>query len=136
MKVDGGCHCGHISYEAEIDPDSVFLCHCTDCQTLSGTAFRTVVRTPQSKFHLLSGSPKTYIKTGESGAKRPQVFCPECGTQIYSTSAGEGPKDFNLRVGTIHQRAELQPIAQIWFRSAQKWVTNLSDIKQIAKGPN
>ena len=134
MKVDGGCHCGHISYEAEIDPNSVFLCHCTDCQTLSGTAFRTVVRAPESKFNLLTGRPKTYIKTGDSGAKRPQVFCPECGTQLYSTSVGEGPRQFNLRVGTIRQRDELRPTAQYWFRSAQKWVMDLAGVQQIAKG--
>ena len=43
MKIDGACHCGRISYEAEIDPADVTICHCTDCQTLSGSAFRTVV---------------------------------------------------------------------------------------------
>jgi hypothetical protein len=34
MKIDGGCHCGYITYVAEIDPDKVGICHCTDCQTL------------------------------------------------------------------------------------------------------
>ena len=45
MKIDGGCHCGYIAYEAEVDPDKVRICHCTDCQTLSGSAFRTVAFT-------------------------------------------------------------------------------------------
>jgi hypothetical protein len=40
MKVTGGCHCGHITYEAEVDPATVRVCHCTDCQKLTGTAFR------------------------------------------------------------------------------------------------
>ena len=31
MKIDGGCHCGHISFEAEIDSEKVVACHCTDC---------------------------------------------------------------------------------------------------------
>ena len=43
MKIDGGCHCGFITYEGEADPDKAAICHCTDCQTLSGSAFRTVV---------------------------------------------------------------------------------------------
>jgi hypothetical protein len=34
MKIDGRCHCGYIAYEAEIDPENVLVCHCTDCQTL------------------------------------------------------------------------------------------------------
>ena len=43
MKVSGRCYCGQISFEAEIEPDKVRVCHCTDCQTLSGSAFRTNV---------------------------------------------------------------------------------------------
>jgi hypothetical protein len=39
MKIDGACHCGSITYAAEIDPQTVAICHCTDCQTLSGSAF-------------------------------------------------------------------------------------------------
>ena len=30
MKIDGGCHCGYITYEAEADPQKPFICHCTD----------------------------------------------------------------------------------------------------------
>jgi hypothetical protein len=48
MKIDGRCHCGYITYEAEIDPEKVMICHCTDCQTLSGSAFRTVVLTREN----------------------------------------------------------------------------------------
>jgi hypothetical protein len=29
MKIDGGCHCGRVTYEAEIDPDKAAICHCT-----------------------------------------------------------------------------------------------------------
>ena len=32
MKIDGGCHCGAITYEAEVDPEKTSICHCTDCQ--------------------------------------------------------------------------------------------------------
>lgn len=122
MKIDGGCHCGDITYEAEIDPENVRICHCTDCQRLSGTAFRVSVGTPEENFTLLSGAPKTYVKIGESGARRAQVFCPECGSQIYATSADDGPKVLNLRTGTIDQRDRLKPRAQIWKRSAQSWL--------------
>src|SRR5215510_302316 len=91
MKVDGSCHCGTIRFEAEIDPNKVVLCHCTDCQTLSGTAFRTVVPAIAGTFRLLSGAPTVYVKTGESGNKREQTFCPDCGTPIYSATVGADP---------------------------------------------
>jgi hypothetical protein len=59
MKIDGRCHCGFITYEAEIDLEKVMLCHCTDCQMLSGSAFRTVAHTREGGFRLLSGEPKS-----------------------------------------------------------------------------
>ena len=38
MKVHGRCHCGEITYEAEVEAGTVNVCHCRDCQMLSGTA--------------------------------------------------------------------------------------------------
>jgi len=83
MKIDGGCHCGNITFVAEIDPDKVRICHCTDCQTQTGSAFRTNVPAAKDAFTMRGGQPKIYIKTVESGSKRAQAFCPECGTPIY-----------------------------------------------------
>lgn len=129
MKIAGGCHCGNIAYEAEIDPDKVRICHCTDCQRLSGTAFRVSIGTPEEDFTLRSGTPKTYVKIGDNGARRAQVFCPDCGAQIYATAAdGDGPRMFNLRTGTIDQRAELKPRSQIWRRSALAWLGEIDSL--------
>jgi hypothetical protein len=133
MKIDGACHCGHIRYEAEVDPKDVGICHCTDCQTLSGSAFRTFAFTREGSFKLLAGQLKIYVKTGDSGAERPQSFCPNCGTPIYSTTAGEGPKVHSLRAGTIRQRNELPPRFQIWARSEQDWICNLHSIPKVPK---
>ena len=126
MHVDGRCHCGAITFEAEVDPAAVMICHCTDCQTLSGTAFRTVVPTEAGTFQLLSGALKTYIKVAESGSRRAQTFCPECGTPIYSGAADGSTSVVNIRVGTIRQRDTLPPKAQYWCRSAQGWATNIA----------
>ncbi|MDH3242599.1 MAG: GFA family protein [Alphaproteobacteria bacterium] len=128
MKIDGGCHCGAITYEAEVDPEKVVVCHCTDCQTLSGSAFRTVVMVPEEDFTLKSGTLKTYVKTAESGNPRAQVFCPECGSHIYATSVGDGPKVLGIRVGTVHQRDQLPPKRQVWTRSAQHWLHDLDQV--------
>jgi hypothetical protein len=135
MKVDGGCHCGNIRYEAEVDPATVVICHCTDCQTLSGSAFRTVVPTKEGSFRLLSGVPKVYVKTGESGNRREQTFCPNCGTPIYSGPVGDGAKVVSLRVGTVRQRDQMVPTDQYWFRSAQAWLSTLPTIKRRETQP-
>ena len=133
MKIDGGCHCGHITYEAEIDPEKILVCHCTDCQTMSGSAFRSIAFTREGTFKLLSGELKIYVKTAESGSKRPQSFCPECGTPIYATSNDAEPKTFGLRVGTISQRDTLAPKFQVWARSEQNWVDSLGAVRKVEK---
>ncbi len=133
MKIDGGCLCGNVTYTAEIDPEKVGLCHCTDCQTLSGSAFRIGALAAEGSFEITSGAPKTYVKTAESGTKRIQAFCPDCGTAIYTTGVEEGPKMYRIRVSTARQRDELPPKAQIWFRSAQPWVTELGSIRTVEK---
>ncbi len=133
MKIDGGCHCGFIAYEADVDPERVEVCHCTDCQTFSGSAFRVVVPATAGSFRLLSGDPKTYVKTAESGNRRIQAFCPECGTSLYSAPAGDDRGMFGLRVGTIRQRSSLVPKAQYWWRSAQSWVTDLGSLPRVEK---
>ena len=131
MHIDGGCHCGNVGYEADIDAEKVILCHCTDCQVISGTAFRTVVFVPEAKFNLLEGSLKTYIKTADSGNKRAMAFCADCGTHIYATSVDGDDKVLGLRVGTTRQRGELRPGKQYWCRSALDWVTDLGAIEQV-----
>ncbi len=123
MHITGSCHCGMISYEADIDPAMAGICHCTDCQSISGTAFRTVVAAKAEDFHL-KGTPKIYIKTAESGNKRAQAFCPDCGTHLYACAV-ENPTVYSVRLGTSHQRAAIAPKRQIWHRSALPWLSGL-----------
>ncbi len=133
MKVDGVCHCGGIRYEAEVDPSNVIICHCTDCQTLSGTAFRTVAPTRADTFKLLSGTPKSYVKTSESGNRRAQTFCPDCGTPIYSAPADGGTSVVALRVGALRQRDSLAPMNQLWFRSSLSWLDQMRTMEKQEK---
>ena len=85
LHVDGSCHCEKIKFEAELDASKATICHCTDCQQLTGAPFRVVVPVAKEHFKLLQGEPKTYLKIAESGNRRLQAFCPDCGTSIYAT---------------------------------------------------
>ena len=96
MKVSGGCHCGAIAYEAEIDPAKVGICHCTDCQMLTGTAYRVSVPAPAAQFRITRGTPTVYIKR----------------TAVYT-----------LRIGNIAERANLPPQRQMWTKSRLPWLS-------------
>jgi hypothetical protein len=134
MKVTGACHCGTITVEGEADPERVSICHCTDCQTRTGSAFGMAVPIPGDTFRM-TGQPATYLKTTtDSGRPRLQAFCPKCGSSIYSTTPGEGQQAaYMVRVGILAQRDQLTPKRQNWFRSARSWVTHMDDIPKNQK---
>jgi hypothetical protein len=133
MDVEGRCHCGAITYEAEVDPQRVTICHCTDCQTLTGTAFRVTVPAARETFVLRTGTPKIYVKTtAESGNVRVQAFCETCGTPIYAAAA-QNAQTYGLRVGALAQRALLAPRRQIWCRSALPWSMDVEDLPRAQK---
>ena len=131
MNIDGGCHCGQIRYRAVADPENVEICHCTDCQTLSGSAYRTVVPVDMNSFELLRGVPKLYEKAAENGSIRVQAFCPECGSPLYSAPPEGETGFFGIRVGTTNQRDRLVPKNQYWIRSAQPWTQSLLNMGKI-----
>ena len=126
MRIDGACHCGAISFTAEVDPTRVMLCHCTDCQVLSGSPYRHVVPAPTETFEL-KGEARRYVKVADSGNLRVQAFCADCGTPIYS-SATESPAWVSIRLGCVRQRAQLKPQAQIWHHSAMPWLPELLSV--------
>ena len=129
MRINGQCHCGAVAFEAEADPGTVRICHCTDCQTMSGSLFRANIQAPAETFRLTRGSPKTYIKTAESGARRAQMFCGECGTGLYATSPVD-PVSYSLRVGVIAQKALFRPTQQIWCASALPWTADVPGLEK------
>jgi hypothetical protein len=132
VRIDGACHCGAIAIEGEVDPDKVTICHCTDCQIGTGSAFRVSIPVPGDTFKM-TGQPAIYIKTtAESGNPRALAFCPKCGSLVYSTTPGDGPQaSYMVRLGILRQRDQLIPKRQIWARSARPWVTELGGIPSI-----
>src|SRR5689334_24868971 len=129
MKVHGRCHCGAIAYEAEVDPARVSICHCTDCQQLTGTAYRVSVPTRRDDFVLRSGTPTLYVKTtAESGAPRVQAFCPNCGSSSYARAPRDDFDTYGRRVGCLEERRALAPRRQIWCRSALPWAMDVGDV--------
>ncbi|NMP30213.1 GFA family protein [Thalassotalea sp. M1531] len=135
MNITGGCHCGEIQYQAEVDSDKVMICHCTDCQRLSGSAFRTVVVSKLDGLEITRGQVKEYVKTADSGNQRAQGFCGNCGSAIYATSVEAGPKVYGIRLGTVDQQSNLPPKAQIWCRSKLSWIPSIKAIKAFTTIP-
>ena len=133
MRIDGQCHCGFVTYEAEIDPEAVSICHCTDCQRLTGSPYRVTASLPKDALRLTGNAPKLYTKTAENGRKRLQYFCPKCGSPLFTTGTGADAATWGIRWGSINQRAALSPKSQIWCRSALDWFGETTALPGVAR---
>jgi hypothetical protein len=124
MHVHGSCHCGAVRYEATVDPLRTGICHCTDCQKLTGSAYRVSVAAENGSFRLLAGEPRIYVKRGDAGSRRAQAFCPDCGSPLYTYDADRPGVDLGLRVALL-------PRSQKWCRSALRWTQNLESLDSV-----
>ena len=131
MNVTGACHCGEIKFRARVDPTRVGICHCTDCQIFSGSAFRVSVLVDGVDFELLDGRPATYEKTAESGARRELMFCGTCGTHLYGRTPGAGRDFYSVRGEPLAERGQLRPVVQIWCQSEVDWLGAVSALPRM-----
>lgn len=99
MKLEGGCYCGALRYEASGDPAFKGLCYCRECQYISGGAENVFIGMPGDGFAWTKGSPKTFTR-GDLESPVTREFCPECGTHIATRSPGV-PGVVILKVGTL-----------------------------------
>ena len=131
----GGCECAEIRYRLTSDPVTLYACHCTDCQTATGSSFALSMFVTRDSIELLQGEPQLREFDLPDGRKRRAFVCPRCGTQRWSDRR-RLPNLLNLQPGTLDDTSWFQPIGHIWTRSAQHWVTIPPDALRYEKQPD
>ena len=116
MAIEGGCRCGRVRYSVALDaPPRVYACHCLDCQTWSGSAFRLQFILPEEQLEV-SGAPALCERTTLDGAHTSrQRGCPLCFTRVYNTNTRR-PGLAVIRAGTLDASDELAIVAHIWTK--------------------
>lgn len=114
--LEGGCLCGAIRYRATGPSLFVGQCACRDCQKASGTGHTTIACVPKEQF-AFTGEPTGYVSTGDSGQQVRRMFCPTCGSRLF-TIYGE------LRMvqsGTLDDPSAVTPGNVIYLKDAARW---------------
>ena len=120
--MDGGCGCGQVRYQINASQSPVvYACHCTDCQTHSGSAFALQMPVFEAMLSV-SGDLITGEVTLPSGAISIVFSCPKCLVRIY-TRNGNRPGMVTIRAGTLDASKDVFPKFHLWTDSRQSWVT-------------
>ena len=109
--MTGGCQCGRIRYEAVIDSDDAYLCHCRMCQRATGgvsIAFKNVRRAAVT----WSREPDRY----RSSRIAERGFCRECGTPLTFNYV-DGSDKLDLTLGSFDDPYRFKPTANFGAES-------------------
>jgi hypothetical protein len=132
MKVNGQCYFGKIKLKAEVSVNMMMACHCRDCQVFSGAPFRSVAVTAAQNVEI-EGEAKEYVKVGDSGNQSIQVFCGDCGSQMYATDVAKTM--FKIRAGFLEQHHLIVPKKHIFGGSAVAWLSDIDKHMWVTAGP-
>ncbi|HBD10566.1 MAG TPA: GFA family protein [Porticoccaceae bacterium] len=137
MKISGECFCKAISYESELDENRIGICHCRDCQIISGSAFRMSSVVPVDDFNFTRGMPKFFDKRADSGSVRRLAFCDICGTHLCSLPVdNDSTSPFvSIRLSTAREFLQLKPVSEIFCDSRVSWLAPLADSVQFSRMP-
>lgn len=132
MKIEGGCYCKEIRYEANTDPLMQAQCFCRECQYVTGGDSLLVMALPADSLQVTKGELKGFQRTDiDNGVIR--EFCPNCGTHV--TTRGM-PGMIMLKVGTLDDRSQFDgPTMAIFTCDAQPYHKVPKDIPTFEKTP-
>ena len=116
----GSCQCGAVHYQFNGEPLTCYACHCTDCQTSSGSAFNLSMITKGDDLEIIKGEIETNT-VDLNGMKVQRYHCSQCGVGLWY-AADEYPGIVAIKPGTFDDTSWFKPVAHLWMRSAQPWV--------------
>jgi hypothetical protein len=123
-----------VRYEIVAEPRVVYACHCSDCQTASGSSFLLAMRVPSGGVKVTRGSPASHERSRADGRKKDVYRCPQCLCALWS--AGKVLPDYvTVYAGTLDNTSDLRPVAHLWTSDAQPWFAIPKEALAFEKGP-
>ena len=134
FPLTGGCQCGTIRYRISAMPLTLYVCHCTTCQTQSGSAFGESLQVEQASLQV-AGAPASFTRQSESTVPATCTFCPDCGTRLWH-QRDNGSTVAVIKPGTLDDTSWLKPVAHIWTLNKQPWFEIHKDAVTFREQPD
>ncbi|KAK3666121.1 hypothetical protein LTR17_008326 [Elasticomyces elasticus] len=133
----GGCFCEAVQYKYEGEAQGKALCHCRDCQKITGSTYSTNLIVPGDKFEVTKGSPKTHTKKADSGNEITSHFCGDCGSTMWRDGKTFGESKV-IKVGSLEDPKafdEAKPAIELFVPERISWVGGIQGASQLKEMP-
>lgn len=125
----GGCLCGAVRYEINMDGANTGNCHCRDCQKNSGGPFMTFTTPAPGRLKWLS-EPGGEAHASDIARRR---FCNQCGTPMTWESLSD-KNDMAVSTGTLDDPEGVEILYEIYTRTRWKAMPPLAGVRQYDGG--
>jgi hypothetical protein len=121
----GKCLCGAVRYTVAGEFAYALNCHCSNCRTTTGSAFKPFAGIRREKFTVTKGEDHRMI-FGDENAH--DVHCTQCGSLLYSV-VRDGAW-IHVAMGTLIDDPSIRPTAHIFVGSKAPWYEITDDLPQ------
>jgi hypothetical protein len=126
------CACGKLRLTCEGEPVRVSVCHCTQCQRRTGSAFGVGAYFPNEAVKRIAGAVKEFARACDAGRWLRFSFCPECGTTVHWRME-MWPGGLGVAVGAFADPAFPPPHAVVWAENKAPWVPDPEGVPVFAR---
>jgi hypothetical protein len=127
----GGCRCGEVRFQLTGEPNSIWVCHCPNCQSATGSIGIITVAVADEGLEITQGTPETK----PLGPSITNYWCGSCITHLYSNRT-EWPGLNYVMGGLFDDTSWIRPCAHIFTRNAQPWIVIPTDVPTYATQPD
>jgi hypothetical protein len=121
MRIEGGCHCGAVRFEAEV-PAAVEVLDC-NCSICAMTGFRHLI-VPHSDFRLVEGESALVSYRFGTGAAE-HLFCGRCGVKSFYQPRSH-PEAWSLNLNALDDVSGLEVTVRAF--DGRNWEAARSDL--------
>lgn len=131
-QIQCSCRCGAIQFEAEIIPDKIYNCHCSQCRKSHGATFatQTFAKGDTLKFHQGEDLISEYKE--QRGIR---AFCSRCGSRLMNY-AEDKRLYLSIAIASINSGLNQGPVAHAYVSAKAQWHQPSTDIPAYAEMPD
>jgi hypothetical protein len=133
MHIAGGCLCGAVRFAGDAEPQFQVKCYCTDCRRTSGAGHSAMMGFAGGVI-TFSGEAREFRSRADSGNNTVRAFFPNCGSGVYSRTAGM-PHLIFVRASALDDPDIFTPQMAVWAARAPYWDATDPAIPAFAEAP-